>query len=56
MQNFAKTVGVNEKSLNTSIMFIQNAGMIDPNDQRSITCLAHHYPIIVIEIDGINNG
>ena len=56
-KNFAKKVGLNEKCLNTSLMFIFNGSIIDINDQRSIDCLSFYRPsITVIEIDGINNG
>ena len=56
-KNFAKKVGINEKYLNTSLMFIYNSSLLDPNDQRPITCLFNNKCFItVVEIDGINNG
>ena len=56
--NFARKVGLNEKYLGRSLIFIYNGQSLDSNDQSLIGSLLFYsdIKITVVEIDGINNG
>ena len=56
LKNFIRKIGLNEKVLNESIIFVYNGQMVDINDDSPFSHLENFLNILVIEIGGTNGS